>query len=38
MRTIFGVDDIVLVDEDGSPCGQKVRRSPPSSFLPSSSY
>ncbi|GAA6037733.1 hypothetical protein JCM8097_002314 [Rhodosporidiobolus ruineniae] len=23
MRTIFGVDDIVLVDEDGSPCGQK---------------
>ncbi|GAA5888384.1 hypothetical protein JCM6882_008599 [Rhodosporidiobolus microsporus] len=23
MRTIFGIDDIVLVDEDGSPCGQK---------------
>lgn len=25
MRTIFGVDDIVLVDEDGSPSGRKVR-------------
>ncbi|GAA6014536.1 hypothetical protein JCM10207_001638 [Rhodosporidiobolus poonsookiae] len=23
MSTIFGVEDIVLVDEDGSPCGQK---------------
>ncbi|GAA5939438.1 hypothetical protein JCM10213_008660 [Rhodosporidiobolus nylandii] len=23
MRTIFGIDDIVMVDEDGSPCGQK---------------
>ncbi|GJN93801.1 hypothetical protein Rhopal_006859-T1 [Rhodotorula paludigena] len=23
MQTIFGVDDIVLIDEDGSPCGQK---------------
>jgi len=28
MRTIFGVDDIVLVDEDGSPCGQKVQSVP----------
>ncbi|GAA5980934.1 hypothetical protein JCM11641_005489 [Rhodosporidiobolus odoratus] len=23
MRTIFGVEDILLIDEDGSPCGQK---------------
>ncbi|GAA5990376.1 hypothetical protein JCM10908_007343 [Rhodotorula pacifica] len=23
MQTIFGVDDILLIDEDGSPCGQK---------------
>jgi len=25
MKTIFGVEDIVLIDEDGSPCGQKVK-------------
>lgn len=24
MQTIFGVDDVLLIDEDGSPCGQKV--------------
>ncbi|GAA5820197.1 hypothetical protein JCM10212_004915 [Sporobolomyces blumeae] len=23
MRTVFGLDDVVLIDEDGSPCGQK---------------
>ncbi|GAA5961287.1 hypothetical protein JCM21900_006508 [Sporobolomyces salmonicolor] len=23
MQTIFGINDVVLIDEDGSPCGQK---------------
>ncbi|GAA5908045.1 hypothetical protein JCM5296_004364 [Sporobolomyces johnsonii] len=23
MQTIFGIDDVVVVDQDGSPCGQK---------------